>query len=469
MSKRHIDDVFKQALENHEISPPFKNWDGIQHHLPRPKPFYFQTAFKVSLAAFFLMVAGIGSLTIRQNLLVPDENHLVSNNTNSDQTISPKAKPDNPTGEESLWAVSEVNQSNQLSKTQNSNPNSLNINTISNKTNTLNQFSNPSVGTTKVPVKTSKYSKKANSGLKQVGNVAKSPDLKSNEISKSHQSNVLTNINSGKDLAIATDQVKSGNIAPALENDSQTDNDRLESLPKSELSQVYEPNNAKHNVINSVGLIGKPKKNKTNGLYFGSFYGVHVSRLLNNQALNATKNVEDLKYRMHSGNSYGFISGYDFSLNWGIQTEWTVRSTQGQLISYKPLESVTYRETQINLTYTNIPLLVKYRFTRTAKLTKQPTTLNVLAGIQYGILKSAEINLNNPTIHTNLLKKSTWGLVTGVDYDLYLSRNYFLSFGARAAFSTSSDSFAKVEIPDKNSANHLLLGLRASFNYRFVR
>jgi hypothetical protein len=467
MSNRHIDDVFKEALENHEISPPFRNWDEIQQHLPQPKPFYLQSTFKAGLAALFVLVAGFSTFSIQKHWTNPAEKGISTGQINNDRTgfSSELNKSSNSNTLPTL-----DNASNQSTDHSNSIFNNSNTNSLSENTTTLTPLSTKSTSTAKHGIQAKETVKKTIRNFNQSKKASISgadTDISNGKISNA---NSLTNINTGKGITNIPDDVKSSNIASSSEPVlvTQLEGENVEYLPKSDVPQISEPNNAKHNVINAVGLIGKPKKNRTNGLYFGSFYGVHVSRLLNNQALNATKNVEDLQYRMHSGHSYGFVSGYDFSSSWGVQTEWTVKSLEGQNIKYKPLESVTYRETQINLTYTNVPVLVKYRFTRTARLTKQPTTLNLLAGVQYGVLKSAEINLNNPTIHSNLLKKSTWGIIGGLDYDVYLSRNYFLSFGARAGFATSSNSFTHVELPDKNSANHLLLGLRASFNYRFV-
>ncbi len=465
MSNRHIDDVFRQALENHEVSPPFRNWDEIQHHLPKPKPFYFQTTFKAGMAALFVLVAGISTFSIQQHLSNIAQKSVPVGQNKNDQTIN--ALKSNDSGNSNALPSAEST-SSQSSTNLLSNSSNVNNSSLSNNTTTLTSPLSNSASIQKQSLKANKALKKAKTGINQSQKRAFETAVDEKQPNIIGNANDLTNINSGKGISNIPDDAKSSNIASSSEPVTQLEGENVEYLPKSDVTQISEPNNAKHNVINAVGLIGKPKKNRTNGLYFGSFYGVHVSRLLNNQALNATKNVEDLQYRMHSGHSYGFVSGYDFSSSWGIQTEWTVKSLEGQNIKYKPLESVTYRETQINLTYTNVPVLVKYRFTRTARLTKQPTTLNLLAGVQYGVLKSAEINLNNPTIHSNLLKKSTWGIIGGLDYDVYLSRNYFLSFGARAGFATSSNSFTHVELPDKNSANHLLLGLRASFNYRFV-
>ncbi|HRI29325.1 MAG TPA: porin family protein, partial [Chitinophagales bacterium] len=283
----------------------------------------------------------------------------------------------------------------------------------------------------------------------------------------------LTNLNPVKETNTADVTQKSANFAPDTEpkdnpivtnetapatHNTETTSSQTDAVPEE---------GAQNNVINAVSFIGKPRKDKTNGFYFGSFYGVHVSRLLNNQALTTTRNVEEVQQRLHKGNSFGFTTGYNFNEHWGIQSEWIVKSAQGQSVEYKPKESVSFQNTEINLHYTQIPLLVKYRINRTSAITRYPAVINFLAGIQYGMLRSAEINLNNPFMHNNLLKKTQWGMAVGFDYDVYLTPNYFLSFGSRGSFATSSNGFTHVQFPNQNTANHLLLGLRAGLSYRF--
>ncbi|HRI29150.1 MAG TPA: hypothetical protein PK715_13920, partial [Chitinophagales bacterium] len=59
MSERYIDDIFKQTLENHEVSPPFSNWDKIQSQLPQKRAFYQRKSFKAGLLSLLLFLSGV--------------------------------------------------------------------------------------------------------------------------------------------------------------------------------------------------------------------------------------------------------------------------------------------------------------------------------------------------------------------------------------------------------------------------
>ncbi len=211
-----------------------------------------------------------------------------------------------------------------------------------------------------------------------------------------------------------------------------------------------------------------PRMANANKLYFGTFGSVNNTWLLANKGLSAAVNNKGLDQMLDFGHSYGFVVGYDITKNFGLQAEWVLKSHQGQkFTTYNPQKGARQYETDINLIYTQFPVLLKYRRSRYSGLTNQPVVVNWTAGVQYGVLRSAGINADNPIFQEDLLKQSSWGWVLGVDYDIYFNKNYFLSLGARSSLSTTSDSFAQMRFPGANRTNNLLIGLRAGLNYRF--
>ncbi|HRK27265.1 MAG TPA: outer membrane beta-barrel protein [Chitinophagales bacterium] len=489
MSERYIDDIFKQTLENHEVSPPFSNWDKIQSQLPQKRAFYQRKSFKAGLLSLLLFLSGVTWYVTTQSPHLPNvEKRLAKEKSTQQQTashtmeathkpntttplpssVNPESGMNVPITPALPQATASFNNKDQamLQQTKEALASNLvtgisgtaNKNKVATKATEPNTFYNGKTGIT-----ANQYTAKS------------TLSAKNNSTTNINQNTTtgLTNLNPVKETNTADVTQKSANFAPDTEpkdnpivtnetapatHNTETTSSQTDAVPKE---------GAQNNVINAVSFIGKPRKDKTNGFYFGSFYGVHVSRLLNNQALTTTRNVEEVQQRLHKGNSFGFTTGYNFNEHWGIQSEWIVKSAQGQSVEYKPKESVSFQNTEINLHYTQIPLLVKYRINRTSAITRYPAVINFLAGIQYGMLRSAEINLNNPFMHNNLLKKTQWGMAVGFDYDVYLTPNYFLSFGARGSFATSSNGFTHVQFPNQNTANHLLLGLRAGLSYRF--
>ncbi len=206
---------------------------------------------------------------------------------------------------------------------------------------------------------------------------------------------------------------------------------------------------------------------KTTGLSFGVFGTINNTSLWSSRASEANVNGT-LNPNLDFGTSYGLALSYDFTPNYGIQLEWIIDSKQGQkYYNFRPQPNARMRHnyTDINLRYTHFPVLFKYKFNRYSDLTKQPSVINYLIGFQYGWLKSAEINMDNPVIQNDLLQKNSFGLVLGMDYDLYLTKNYLFSVGARSSLSTNSNSL--VSLPFGQKTKNLLFGIKAGLTYRF--
>lgn len=210
---------------------------------------------------------------------------------------------------------------------------------------------------------------------------------------------------------------------------------------------------------------------KTTGLHGGYFATFNNTWIINPQAMKATKNKLD--YKLTFGRDYGFNIGYDFNEKMGIQAEYIVSSWQGQKYQYQsqsvssilPNETKKIVNTDINLRYTAVPVLFKYHTLNNKH--SQPKVLNYSAGIECGMLKTAEINLNNTYLHRDLLKKYTLGVTLGIDYDMYIARNYYFSVGTHAKLTTTTNSITEINLPSKFTSNNLIMGIRAGLNYRF--
>ena len=208
---------------------------------------------------------------------------------------------------------------------------------------------------------------------------------------------------------------------------------------------------------------------KTTGFYFGGIGSINSSWIFNREAIKENPQGK-LTYRPDFGTAYGFAMGYDFNEAWGLEMNWIVNSHQGQkFLQFRP-ESKRNNQTDINLTYTYFPVLLKYKMQKTIGGKKlRPFVVNYLFGIQYGKLRAAEINLYNAGIQSDLLQKTNWGLVMGIDTHWYLTDHYFLSLGLRSSISASSQNSNSIVMPGPGKTNNLLVGLQAGLHYRFAR
>lgn len=212
----------------------------------------------------------------------------------------------------------------------------------------------------------------------------------------------------------------------------------------------------------------KDKKGK--GWYAGTMYQTQSAFLINQREQESEEvilPVQDLDQNTQIGNAYGVVLGYNFGKSTGIQLEWILNSQQNMEFErgnadMRVNQDMAYRH---NLNYMLFPVLFKYSKSFQSKLTKNQMSFNQLVGFQYGYLSSAEVTLGGEAVKSDWLNRSNLGLVVGMDYDVYFTRNAHLSLGAR---STVAKSIYNIDgLLDNDRLYNVLLGLNASFRYRF--
>ncbi len=479
MSNYHIDDIFRENLREFEITPSPSVWANID--LPQPIPFYKKPFFISSVVIGLILLLGL-------NFFINKSTQLSSQNISESAELY-KYKP---TTSQIHYSPIHIPFSPDFHLSVHSDSNS---NTIAPTAIAIN---NDEIQTHTDNTSTSRSSifldGKSKSTHTQSFESTNDGDIPSPylvyAILESKPVSTPFNIHFNTPLIEMMANGKN-NFSPyfnryALHITSTNSSDiiainnlqNLESLPSLPIASLEDADieinideksfaNSERNEIMSRY---NEKMDITRGFHIGGFTSAHNNWILN-PALKETitPNNKKLIHQLDFGYTYGLAMGYEFSRKWGLQLEWVVNSEQGQRFTKESLYSAASRnsDTDINLTYTYFPVLLKYRNQRMFSLTKQPLVINYIAGIQYGMLKSAEINIENPIVQDDLLQLSSWGFVWGMDYDFYLNKNYFLTFGARTSLSTSSDSRYKPVFPSTNTSNSLLIGLRASFNYQF--
>jgi hypothetical protein len=214
-----------------------------------------------------------------------------------------------------------------------------------------------------------------------------------------------------------------------------------------------------HGAISKNYVISLPK---VKGFYFGVDASVHQNRLfLKEQAFYPLidKNVE---FTFDWGYSYGFSAGYNFSRKFGIETELILNSVQGMSYSDNLFGKIP-REGSIRLSYMSVPVMAKYKWCKVSTLTGQPVSFNLVGGVLYNRLRGVEMKINKTELPSadELFATNELGLLLGLEYDMYVHKNFFFTVGARGSISTDVKTIGR----DANAYN-LLLGVNASFNYQ---
>ncbi len=217
-----------------------------------------------------------------------------------------------------------------------------------------------------------------------------------------------------------------------------------------------------------------------NGIHFGPLYRYNSTFIINQNTYGEFEWNSELNYQMTYGNSYGVNFGYDFSTNFGIQVEWIFHSQKGQ--NYSDRINKKHIRREVDFSYTEVPVLIKYKLSRMTK--KNPNVTNLVVGVQYEYLKNATIKIYEKGVNVSRFYEQTGnplerfnrdqvGLVFGWEQDFYCSRNVFFTLGGRGAFSLfdinhrnySINKFKVVENENFGQSHNFTFGLTASINY----
>jgi|GEM_PF-3543800 len=203
------------------------------------------------------------------------------------------------------------------------------------------------------------------------------------------------------------------------------------------------------------------------GFSVGPKYSVNNTWILNKSGkIDKDSELKEITYKPTFGQAYGVRLGYDFNHSYGIGVDWIINSAQGQ--KYLDVnKDMTTVERRAELNYMHVPVTFKYKWSKMSALTSEPVVLNYHLGVQYGYLKSAQINVNSDVIEaSDILKKHELGIVFGLDYDFYLNKSLFLTMGARGSYGSDIKAFPLLVTDETQKSNNLLLGLSAGLNYK---
>jgi hypothetical protein len=205
------------------------------------------------------------------------------------------------------------------------------------------------------------------------------------------------------------------------------------------------------------------------GLYVGAEYAFTGTRMFQKNSVFYPLLANDAKYNMQAGRQYGIKVGYHFNHRMALELGWIVSSTQGQRFSDNLYGKIPVSGS-INLNYTQVPLLFKYKFARMSGLTKQPVSLNVIGGIAYSHLKSSEMNLNTDRLEniSQMVTRNELGVIVGLEYDVYLYQNLFVTFGTRTAIFADTQLFKGYEKEEARMYN-FTLGASAAIHYQLPK
>ncbi len=229
------------------------------------------------------------------------------------------------------------------------------------------------------------------------------------------------------------------------------------SASRYEKSDIIKP--AKH--INPMGHI--------KGFYVGAEYVFTGTRMFQKNSAFYPLLGKDAEYSFQKGYQYGVKAGYHFNHRMALELGWIINSAQGQQYSDNLYGKIPVKG-NIDLTYTQVPLLFKYKFAHMSGITKQPVSLNIITGLAYSRLKASSMQLNDARIDdiSDMVTRNELGVILGLEYDIYLHKNLFVTFGGRAGYFTDTETFKGLE---KNAPrlHNFTMGVSAAIHYQLPK
>jgi len=207
----------------------------------------------------------------------------------------------------------------------------------------------------------------------------------------------------------------------------------------------------------------KQKLVKRTGFHFGFGGSALNTWVLNNEPTEIETNT--VMYPVTLGYQYGGNVGFDFSTKFGVELG-IYKANQGQKIAQ--IINLKKIETELRMDYVHFPLTFKYKWEQYSNLTKNPIILNYIFGLQYSRMQGYESTVNEGIISKNSIERTQdIGFLMGLEYDIFLNKNYYLTLGARSVYAYDVNEVASAfnETTTNSKANNFTVGLNASINY----
>ncbi|MDP1745683.1 MAG: hypothetical protein Q8L90_08905 [Bacteroidota bacterium] len=228
--------------------------------------------------------------------------------------------------------------------------------------------------------------------------------------------------------------------------------------------QVFLPEK-KDSAVSFIELAYLPNNAPLKCLIIGTSFTYTNSWLLNNDTYDGFNKNNLNQTNLSFGNAYALLIGYDLSNKYTLQTEWSINNKQEQ--NYVRYNEGKQMQKKIEINYTHFNLLVKKKEMRFLFSNRIPVSLNYIAGIQYGHIKSVFRTFNDKTrLITDRYRKNNYSLVLGVEYQFSVKQLCVISAGLRTDIGLLNIYAGNGTIPASfNRTYNSSIGLNIGINY----
>lgn len=456
-----FDDEIKKRLEEASFQPPKGIWDQIEKELPIVLPFYYRFKYPIAAAIFaFTVMSSLLIYNRYENSLSDTELRIVENKFPSKEMGS---NGQGLNSSSSNVLLSENNNEVLESANSNSHKNSTKEAIIKASTfNSVKAFNGGSYSA-KPPANIS------NESISDKSSITFKEEKKANKKKKSIAKDIFNkNQESIVEKNLSIDLQNNTEIAEVFSVDDTTfikENESIETLDMLATSLFEDDANPD---LESKFTKGKKKnfKNKfvSKGLLLGPLVGAHYTAMTKKS--DEGVNTSNLEQTATFGKSYGLNIGYVINQHWTVGMEWIYNSDEGQ--RFKENIKGQNIDKYLALDYMKIPLYVKYSHKFVTRYDKSPVTFNFVGGLHYSKLKSVNTFINNQIAPVQVnYNDHEWGMLGGVEFDIYATNRIFFTLGSRVAFNADLKQFPRLRGKDGSDPFSIQAGVYAKINYVF--
>jgi hypothetical protein len=174
---------------------------------------------------------------------------------------------------------------------------------------------------------------------------------------------------------------------------------------------------------------------------------------------------ENLDPMLNIGYAFGLHAGYRFNPRIALETGLVLNSRQGSRYE----SSVDTRNEEIPVTkslmlhYTQVPLTLRISPGRHPQ-GGMPEGWSYVGGLQYGMLRTSKLRIEDRRVNPERnLQEHDVAVLLGMDYDLPLNDQLFVTLGFRGSLGLNQANVTTVEGINSDKRN-AVLGFRAAFN-----
>jgi hypothetical protein len=199
--------------------------------------------------------------------------------------------------------------------------------------------------------------------------------------------------------------------------------------------------------------------NVKRGFHIGPYMAITYNWL--SRQTESPENRNQLSSTFQLNKMYGVSTGYDFSDRWGVLTEFAY-AEQG--IQYQDINAIPYT---LKINYFKVPVMMKYKIMFLNEYNSKPIILNLLFGGHYSHMQQCKMYIDGKaSSFDQKVNNNEWGLMSGMDFDIYLNKHIYFTSGIRGGFGANTKGFPRMKGSDGNSPVSLQLGVYTKLNFR---